>query len=725
MKSQDLSEFFNLLGEAKKEKKEEFDKLLKEANIDLDSLVSSAFDGIEKAKTEQKEQKEKEEKFVEQLDDVVVELNDPLDLKQVVNYKQEIKDELLVPKSITVGVPEDFDISSLEIEEEKVDDVASTYKELKKEIGSKKKPVEPAIEKIKEDDDTITKALKFIESQGVKEELQNIGPNDPEVDSVKKQITELRGILYKVLAHGPGSGETRLEFLDDVDRDTAKVDGKVLTYDETTDKWKGAAASGIGTEGSINTSGIVTASSLVSTGNVTVAGDLNVTGDISYDEVTGRNLNVSGVSTLGFATVGNAYVVGVITASTFKGGTFTGDGSNLTGVASTDNIRTNTNATFLQNINVSGTSTVGGNVLVGSGITLSPDGNAYATGIITATTFKGNFEGGTFTGDGSNLTGVASTDNIRTNTNATFLQNINIVGTSTVTGGVIGDVTGDLTGNADTATALETARTIGGVSFDGTANINLPGVNQSGNQNTSGTAANLSGNPSISVTNITASGNVTVGGTLTYEDVTNVDSVGLITARSGIKVGSGITLSPDGDIYAIGVTTVTGNLVVGGDLDVTGDISYDEVSGRNLNISGVSTFNQVKVGCGITLSPDGDSYYTGVTTITNSGVGTVHVGYGNTALIVDGDLRVLGILTVGGSSVTIDGDNNQLSVGIVTVTNSTIILGDNVSLDASATGINSAPNVLYVAKDGLDTNNGTSIDNAFLTISAAVGAASS
>ena len=48
---------------------------------------------------------------------------------------------------------------------------------------------------------------------------------------------------------------------------------------------------------------------------------------------------------------------------------------------------------------------------------------------------------------------------------------------------------GDLTGNADTATALATARTIGGVSFDGTADINLPGVNQAGNQNTSGNAA--------------------------------------------------------------------------------------------------------------------------------------------------------------------------------------------------------------------------------------------
>ena len=52
-------------------------------------------------------------------------------------------------------------------------------------------------------------------------------------------------------------------------------------------------------------------------------------------------------------------------------------------------------------------------------------------------------------------------------------------------------------------------------------------------------------------------GNLTVSGVLTYEDVTNVDSVGLITARNGIVVGSGITLSKDGDIFATGVTTST------------------------------------------------------------------------------------------------------------------------------------------------------------------------
>jgi|TARA_R100000027_G_scaffold17300_2_gene12513 hypothetical protein len=52
-----------------------------------------------------------------------------------------------------------------------------------------------------------------------------------------------------------------------------------------------------------------------------------------------------------------------------------------------------------------------------------------------------------------------------------------------------GPLTGDVTGNADTATTLATARNIGGVSFDGSGNINLPGVNTSGNQDTSGTAA--------------------------------------------------------------------------------------------------------------------------------------------------------------------------------------------------------------------------------------------
>jgi 23S rRNA U2552 (ribose-2'-O)-methylase RlmE/FtsJ len=69
---------------------------------------------------------------------------------------------------------------------------------------------------------------------------------------------------------------------------------------------------------------------------------------------------------------------------------------------------------------------------------------------------------------------------------------------------------GDTTGNAATATALETARTIGGVSFDGTANINLPGVNTAGNQNTSGNAATATLASTVTVSDSTANTNFPV-----------------------------------------------------------------------------------------------------------------------------------------------------------------------------------------------------------------------
>ena len=91
----------------------------------------------------------------------------------------------------------------------------------------------------------------------------------------------------------------------------------------------------------------------------------------------------------------------------------------------------------------------------------------------------------------------------------------------------------------------------------------------------------------LTVTNTLAvGGTVSIGGTLTYEDVTNVDAVGLITARNGIVVGSGITLSKDGDGFFTGVTTATtfvGNLT--GDVtgDVTGTASQVTISGGSDN----------------------------------------------------------------------------------------------------------------------------------------------
>ncbi|WP_197904288.1 phage tail protein [Salmonella enterica] len=122
------------------------------------------------------------------------------------------------------------------------------------------------------------------------------------------------------------------------------------------------------------------------------------------------------------------------------------------------------------------------------------------------------------------IPGVNTTGNQNTTGNAasaTRLQTARTIGGVSFNGtaninlpGVNTTGNQDTTGNAATATKLKTARTIGGVSFDGSANINLPGVNTAGNQNTSGNAATatklktartINGKPFDGTANITLS----------------------------------------------------------------------------------------------------------------------------------------------------------------------------------------------------------------------------
>ena len=97
--------------------------------------------------------------------------------------------------------------------------------------------------------------------------------------------------------------------------------------------------------------------------------------------------------------------------------------------------------------------------------------------------------------------------------------------------------------------------------------------------NSSGTAAGLSGSPNITVNNVTGvaatfTGAVTVGGVLTYEDVTNVDSVGLVTARSGLRVvGGGATVT--------GVTTFFNDIRVKGVIEnVSAATTFLDATGK-------------------------------------------------------------------------------------------------------------------------------------------------
>ena len=98
------------------------------------------------------------------------------------------------------------------------------------------------------------------------------------------------------------------------------------------------------------------------------------------------------------------------------------------------------------------------------------------------------------------------------------------------------------------------------------------------------------------VGNASFSGNVSVGGTLTYEDVTNIDAVGIITARSDILVGSGITLSPDGDIFFTGIMTGNGSGLTG--VANTDVIFPDKIS---LGDGTATAGDQINVGLGSDL----------------------------------------------------------------------------------------------------------------------------
>ena len=98
-----------------------------------------------------------------------------------------------------------------------------------------------------------------------------------------------------------------------------------------------------------------------------------------------------------------------------------------------------------------------------------------------------------------------------------------------------GNFIGNLQGNAATTTQLANARNIGGVSFNGTANIDLPGVNVSGTQNTSGNAATATKIASITNSNIVQ---LTATQTLTNKTLTSPTITGTANISTELNINS-------------------------------------------------------------------------------------------------------------------------------------------------------------------------------------------
>lgn len=150
-------------------------------------------------------------------------------------------------------------------------------------------------------------------------------------------------------------------------------------------------------------------------------------------------------------------------------------------------------------IHLKGASSVGeGEILIGWSGTSGAHAPAYLRSRRDTTDAKWSEWAQIYTSKDS-IPGVNATGNQNTTGNAasaTRLQTARAIGGVSFNGTADINLPGvntagnqDTTGNAATATKLKTARTIGGVSFDGSANINLPGVNTTGNQDTTGNAA--------------------------------------------------------------------------------------------------------------------------------------------------------------------------------------------------------------------------------------------
>ena len=266
-----------------------------------------------------------------------------------------------------------------------------------------------------------------------------------------------------------------------------------------------------------------------------------------------------------------------------------------------------------------------------------------------------------------------------------------------LTGNVTGNVTGDVTGNADTATALETARNIGGVSFDGTASINLPGVNTAGNQDTTGNAAtatawetgrtiSLTGDVTGSVTGVDGSGNATIATTIQPNSVAlGTDTTGdyVSTVTSGNYLTGGTTGEGSTPTLNVDATpTNTASKVVA--RDASGNFSAGTITVSNVTVSGTVDGRDVSV--------DGTKL-DGIATSANNYTHPSHPG---------DDINIdTGALT--GATVISDLDFNVTTdtLGHVTDANATVSTRNITLADLGYTG---ATNANYITNNNQLTN---------------------
>jgi len=331
--------------------------------------------------------------------------------------------------------------------------------------------------------------------------------------------------------------------------------------------------------------GIVTARKFV--------GDIEATGPTSI--ISATNLYVSGIGTIDGVTIAS----GIVTSSqpgvtTVK---YYGDGSNLIGVNAFNVIQqditsspvfpTFANSTGVTSIGIAPTQIgyvpTSGNLGIGSTnptAKLQVVGNVLVSGVTTARQFVGDVNAGIATINKLDVNQI-SPDGVDFGGSQYILRSTGsgtwewasvpgIFSVNNILNGFIVYDEGSIVGTAGSITTLD----FRGNNIIASANPQPNGIATVRVSDTP-TFLNLTVTPGISTlghinaTSATFSGNVSIAGTLTYEDVTNVDSIGIITARSDVSIGGGLSV--------VGVVTTRSSVIVGAGLSVVGVSTFNAV----------------------------------------------------------------------------------------------------------------------------------------------------
>ena len=572
MSNTELSEFFSLVS---KEKSENLEKLKTKIN-NPESDLANLFEQLENAHKEIT--KVSEEISVEK----ILTEEDQNRLEVFSNLMTSFDSVKEVPEEVKIVHDVDYDVELKEIEE----------------------PEEVISEEIVKTDNIISDIVNALDEMGEKTEVKE---EIDQISALRRDFDNFRNLIQRDISNqkmsGAGSGEVRLEFLDDIQRSTAKVDGKFLKYSSSDSKWIGADASGGGSSAADDISAGDAAVNITTTsGNITIDAAANNT-DIIFKGTDGGSditiLTLDG-SEAGAATFNSTVTTTGLTIGSTAVTSTAAELNILDGVTSTAaelNILDGVTSTASElNLIDGGTSRGTTAVASGDGILINDAGTMAMTNVDTVSTYFASHSVG-----GGNIvtTGALDTGSITSGFGTIDTGASAITTTGLISGGsldiddvLINGTTIGHTDDTDLMTVADGVLTVAGeldaATLDISGNADIDGTLEADAYTVDGTALNEYIADTVGAM---VSSNTETGITVTYQDGDNtIDFVVGTLNQDTTGTASLVTVT---DSTANTNFPVTFHDESNALLDDTGALRYNPSTGTllvpNLSVAGTTT----------------------------------------------------------------------------------------------------------------------------------------